>query len=759
MARYVIYTKAGGVRCEVHKLEYTGTVGEERAVKVTVSVAYPLSFSVGDYLVFRDEPFTIDMEAGVKKQSSSGTFGEGFVYELTFQSCHRELVNCRFLDYVRYGQDDELRYNPLPKYSFYAESATDLLDRVIANTDRLYGDGVWSYVLPEGGLPETDEENISVDNMSCWDALKLLNSTFDLRYYVKGRVIYVESDEETDWSFRYGRGNGLRSVERVTNGDANVVTRLRAYGNSTNMATDYYRRLWLPYLENFGMDLNLRQDLVTGKYLPSMDYFSVKVRANQALPSETLFSDEEDEIPVYLSSRLSGHDYSAYNVTVRIGAYGTLRDSYEFKGYVVFFHDVQYLTYATLYCFLDHAYGEYESPYAITGENNYGSYMQIAHFMEDDADVTDIYFSGGIFRDLFSGRRTIEFDPWLNVFNLMLPGFPYTSLAGYMGKTSDGGVRFSSDMTDFYIESVNADTLGVREGVVVFDNDESDDKLLSDIFPSLEKMSAGDIGVQVPSGYSDRLDEILGYGLKGGDPNDGSYIGYAENDRVIPNFTIKIKNIGFNIKDAVNGTSQPSISFTSGLLVGREFTIVKVEEKRTSAENILYYELECQRVYDEDIRTYFPYGDSSVGGYYFSVGDRFVLLNITMPDVYVDAASLRLFDAAKAWLEKHDHTVFSYRPKMDNIFLKDHPSYASQLVEGRRMVLAADSDIGLSEPLSVVIKTLSIKVGEKALEEYEVTLSDDEDDLFTARVSSGISSAMRLARRAERGLKLLKNKV
>lgn len=57
--------------------------------------------------------------------------------------------------------------------------------------------------------------------------------------------------------------------------------------------------------------------------------------------------------------------------------------------------------------------------------------------------------------------------------------------------------------------------------------------------------------------------------------------------------------------------------------------------------------LTCNRVYDESLKLYFPYKD-----YNIKAGDKFVLLYIDMPDVYIQAASQRLLATAKNILQR-----------------------------------------------------------------------------------------------------------
>ena len=58
-----------------------------------------------------------------------------------------------------------------------------------------------------------------------------------------------------------------------------------------------------------------------------------------------------------------------------------------------------------------------------------------------------------------------------------------------------------------------------------------------------------------------------------------------------------------------------------------------------------------------------------IQGLQYKSGDKFVLLYIDMPDVYIQAASQRLLATAKKYLAKNDYVRYSYEPKVDDIFM------------------------------------------------------------------------------------------
>lgn len=277
--------------------------------------------------------------------------------------------------------------------------------------------------------------------------------------------------------------------------------------------------------------------------------------------------------------------------------------------------------------------------------------------------------------------------------NLMLPDFPEKTL-------------------DPYLDSKNIDIIGVREGSVFFDGS---DTSLPEIYPSMEGMTAQqlkDAGIIVNA--TGALDEIASDSVN----KDNTPIaddGYFEEGETIPPFKIYLKDIGFDINDYLTGETA-TISMKSGMCGGREFEILGDADKPVKQGNM--WVLTCNRVYDEGLNLYFPYKDFTI-----KAGDKFVLLGIDMPDVYIKAASQRLLTASKEYLAKNDYVRYTYEPKVDEIFMARHPELHDSIKEGDLM-LFEDEDLNING--SIIIDSLTIKEGDALIPTYDITLRNDK---------------------------------
>lgn len=284
------------------------------------------------------------------------------------------------------------------------------------------------------------------------------------------------------------------------------------------------------------------------------------------------------------------------------------------------------------------------------------------------------------------------------VMNLMLPGFPENTL-------------------DPYIDSENITELGIREASIYFDGTGE----LEEIYPSMQGMTAqqmidAGISVSIDAGDNGNLDEVF----SAEQLTDDGTMDDLEEGKEPPPFTITLKDIGFNINDYLIAETA-TISMTDGTCGGREFEITKCEKQGNK------YVLTCNRVYDDGLKLYFPYNN-----YNIKSGDKFVLLQIDMPDVYIKAASQRLLVVAKEYLAKVDYVRYSYEPKVDDIFMarqhkeateRGEPSIHDTIKEGDFMMFE-DADLGIDG--SIIIDTLIIKEGEDMIPKYTITLRDEK---------------------------------
>lgn len=241
--------------------------------------------------------------------------------------------------------------------------------------------------------------------------------------------------------------------------------------------------------------------------------------------------------------------------------------------------------------------------------------------------------------------------------NLMLPGYKETGID--------------------YIDSDNISIYGIRPQSVVFD----------DIYPSIEGVEVDGIG---------RIDEIV------------SAEQVTADTEAKGTFTIKIKDIGFDINDYKVSGETATISIKNGSLLGYEFEIVKVEKLDTGG-----YELTLNKSKRDNWQV--PNKDQNLQS-----GNRFVLLHIRMPEKYVTYAEEKLLKRAKEFLARYDHVTYTYNIGVDEIFMARNISLYEEIMEGDKLPIY-DADLLID--YDIIIQSLVITEGD-GIPQYKISLSD-----------------------------------
>lgn len=724
MSTWNIYHKDGskltdvnGEQITVHGLEYSDSWMGECFVTINFKHEVPINFQIGDYIVYRGERFELNYEPGKDKQARPDTYGEGFVYDsVKFNALQDELARAEFLDVVL--NDNELHYTSLPKFPFFVQTLDDLLDRIQANLDEQIGAGLWKIYsrnkersVQRGALEsewlsvygEKTEDNviesmsITVDSQTCWQALALVNEKWDINLIVRGRNIYVGTTGiETGHIFSYGIGNGLYEIVQNADSEQSVITRLRAYGSEKNLPSHYYADLGIKYVANItkviGASTNVELDL-------DVDYI------------ETYFKNKRTYV-------ISGQTQEQSNGWV-------LQVTFDFQttitGYVT-------QSGSSGKC---RFYSELKGGQVDSGDEESKEKLD-AFISQVKAGNTKMYITSGLNKKVVPSSMkeyAKNLPNNMSINRLMLPGFPHVSLSDFYDSLTEqekkyvnptGKLhRFSTDPYRPYIDSLNIEEIGLRSASQFFDTDDKTNGVI-EIYPTIEEMEIG--GVRV-----DEIDEGVA-------PNDDGRFGDNE---TVKNVDIYLnKAIDFDINDLKDDDF--SISMKDGMCGGRTFKVAsstKVDGR---------WRLTIERSKDDALELWFPYKD-----YPIKNGDHFVLTGITLPDSYVNAASLKLLKYAIALLDKNDYTRYVYQPKVDELFMARQHDLAQAdetgTIKSLHDTLKAgdlmnfnDTDLNIEGIIS--IDQLTIKEEDGKIPTYDITLREDKEVGTIQKMQQQISS-------------------
>lgn len=710
-------TDVNGEQITVHGLEYSDSWMGECFLTINFKHEVPINFQIGDYIVYRGERFELNYEPGKDKQARPDTYGEGFVYDsVKFNALQDELARAEFLDVVL--NDNELHYTSLPKFPFYVQTLDDLLDRIQANLDEQIGKGLWKIYsrnmersVQRGALKsewlsvygeKTDDNviesmSITVDSQKCWQALALVNEKWDVNFIVRGRNIYVGTTGiQANHIFKYGLGKGLYEIVQNADSDQSVVTRLRAYGSEKNLPSHYYADLGVKYVANIT------------KVVTATTYVDLDLDIDYI---ETYFKNQRK----YIVSGESGEQSGGW----------VLKVTFDFKTEITGYVTQRYNTNKCRF------YSEYKGTQVDSGDEESRENLN-AFIAQVKAGNTKMYITSGLNKKIVpsSMKEYAENLPNnMSINRLMLPGFPHVSLNDFYDSLTEQEKKyvnptgkqhiFSTDPYRPYIDSINIEQIGLRSSSQFFDTDDKTNGVI-EIYPTIEEMEIG--GVRV-----DEIDEGVA-------PDDDGRFGDNE---TVKNVDIYLNEaIDFDINDLKDDDF--SISMKDGMCGGRTFKVAsstKVDGR---------WRLTIERVKDDALELWFPYKD-----YPIKNGDHFVLTGITLPDSYVNAASLKLLKYAIALLDKNDYTRYVYQPKVDELFMaRQHDQAVADstgTIKSIHDTLKAgdlmnfnDTDLNIEGVIS--IDQLIIKEEDGKIPTYDITLREDKEVGTIQKIQQQISS-------------------
>ena len=714
MSKLNIYHKDGSFLTDANEeqitikgLEYSDSWMGECFVTISIKNAAPVKFEIGDYIMYRGERFELNYDPGKQKQARKDSYGDGFVYDsVKFNALQDELSRTEFLDVVL--NDNQLHYTSLPKFQFYVETIDDLLDRIQANLNEQIDVGKWkifsrsksrsmqrgvteaewdeAYGEGTEDFSDFDSKSITIDSKTCWEALALSNSEWDINFIVRNRCVYVGTAGVTTQNiFKYGLGNGLYEIDQNADSDQSIITRLRAYGSEKNLPEHYYADLGsTPFLN------------ITGDYNASSTENGLSVMLENS-EFNGMFTNIKSE---------NGSNMKRVLVSCKI-------DDYLFDAELELV--LKEGTTCTTRLLIDN-----------------DKTVSDAVKAKIDAGFKQVLFLSGAKATKFNKNRinyVQNLPNNMSINRLMLPGFPRLSLKEFWDSLTDEEKKyvnpsrrehvFSTDKYRPYIDSINLEKIGLRSASQFFDTDDKTNGVI-EIYPTIEEMEIGGV----------RVDEIY----TGSNVEDN---GRFDDGQTVANIDIYLNPaIDFDINDLRNDDF--TISMKDGMCGGRDFKVAscsKIDGK---------WRLTIERVKDDALNLWFPYKD-----YQIKKGDHFVLTGIELPDSYIRAASLKLLKYAIALLDKNDYTRYVYQPKVDEIFMARQHDQARDdktgtikslhdTLKAGDLMRFEDEDLGIDA--EITIDQLTIKEEDGKIPTYEISLREDKEVGTIQKIQQQISS-------------------
>lgn len=213
-------------------------MGEE-LLEVSFTLTSKIIFHIGDHITaFGKTYFLLADPATVKKNNRE------YNYSMSFGSIKYSLSD------IQVFQLDNNQELTMPDFSIMGNLST-CLDLVLMNINRVSSG--WS----KGVVDETEVKNVSFSDNNCLQAISKLAEEFKLEYWIDDdqSIHFTKRAAQSGYTFKYGKGMGLKSITRANKEDGSLVTRLYVKGSDKNLPKNYRSgqkslRIDVPYLEN-----------------------------------------------------------------------------------------------------------------------------------------------------------------------------------------------------------------------------------------------------------------------------------------------------------------------------------------------------------------------------------------------------------------------------------------------------------------------------------------------------------------------------
>ena len=175
----------------------------------------------------------------------------------------------------------------------------------------------------------------------------------------------------------------------------------------------------------------------------------------------------------------------------------------------------------------------------------------------------------------------------------------------------------------------------------------------------------------------------------------------------IDDFTLRASDIDFNLDDCKIGEEDIIASFQDGGLAGYDLAIVEGSWDNSTKQFKL-------KVNEQENALKVP-GDIN-----FSIGDKFILTGLRMPQSYIDKASQQLLEESQAWLDEHCEKRVQLRGKCDEVVFR----LQNLFIACGQMVGVYSEQLNIDREIRVTRVKRYIENDNKPSYRYELTLSD-----------------------------------
>lgn len=654
-------------------------------------------------------------------------------HDVTFISERFVLDNILFYDIVDKDASDGKYVSNSTTFNFYGD-IKELAARLNAAME--YSNVDYRVVIDDE-LSEVEEKLVTADNAYLSTIIQEFYNTFEIPYYFVGKTIHVGYYEDTigiddkNTVFEYGASNALLSITKTTN-DTKVITRCTGIGSEENIHYFYPNptELGTVHFDDENVEI---VDVSRFNSLESGDTFSYiiqerdkqkPVKIDDATNTDTgdiaqaVFGGDEDVIHIYIDNKkdkdtyfsflLNGMNYnynppltsesSVQNVDknglvlrekLRLGWYYfltiqsnkkikvTKKEKEEGKFYIRTEGSNDDVVISLRYESSTKADGWYHNRQSFDSPR----YCQLSHY--------GLKYNGTIPEYGEAGKH-IEFKLFVDK---VLPF--QTNLMPSIFRASDAKERFYNAENETYKKDDGT--------TYIFDTPYNDYnrkehlEKFEDIKPTIVGMTNGD---------GQPIDEFKEFAY---DDDDNDKLVAGTEDYEHPYFYAKLRKLdgpfGFNLFDQASEKGEMTISMTSGNCGACNFVVLVDDSKRNPVQvnddgtlkkdakgNVVVVGTPQEVQNDtrtnevwvalkKDTGTYGVIMPNATHDYKPKAGDKFVIVNIALPQAYIEHAEKKLEDEIIKFMWENNGQAFDFSIKFSRIYLAENTALLKTLTE------------------------------------------------------------------------------
>lgn len=206
--------------------DQSGALMGEDIITLNFSAAINIPFRIGDYCNFFGKNYQVNTLPKVTKVAVGN-----ISYTLVLESELYDLGKVQFL-----FQDQNNNFTS-PIYPAFRGTPRDFGDLIILNLQRIYPKAGWKlgYVIEADFLnqPFTAPQN-------CLEVLKTVSDIFQTEYIIENKTINIyQRQTSSGIVIRYGKDQAALTITKQNQNNANLITRLYAFGSTKNITNSY----------------------------------------------------------------------------------------------------------------------------------------------------------------------------------------------------------------------------------------------------------------------------------------------------------------------------------------------------------------------------------------------------------------------------------------------------------------------------------------------------------------------------------------